>query len=83
MAEWAFTIATNEYVCPRCGAEKGQHCRTPSGRRTNHPHGERVHQLTEADVKRCTGTVVPLHQALDQFVSILSNRQSVPPDPIE
>lgn len=42
ISRWANTQATAEIQCPRCGVEPGQHCRTPKGRETSMPHGERT-----------------------------------------
>lgn len=41
ISKWAFTQATREMDCPKCGALAGNHCVTPKGRDTNTPHGQR------------------------------------------
>ena len=56
MAEWAFTIATNEYSCPKCLTKKGYSCETPKGFKCNKPHKERVKQLNKKDWDRCKTT---------------------------
>ena len=39
---------TNKYIeCPKCGALLGEICRTPKGRKTKSPHGERCAMLRE------------------------------------
>jgi len=64
MAEWAFNIARDEYPCPRCGAKKGEYCRTPKGKKTQTPHGERVRQLTAKDMERCKGRAYSAQKAV-------------------
>ncbi len=56
MAEWGFTVATQEIDCPKltCLAKKGEWCRTPRGRQTKTPHGERMELMTKAQWDRCT-----------------------------
>lgn len=68
MAEWAFNIATMEYDCPKCGAKKGENCRTPQGRICRTPHGDRVHQLSKKDWDRCRGQALTANQALGKFL---------------
>lgn len=51
--EFVFTIATNEYSCPKCNTNKGEVCRMPSGRKCSKPHIQRVLQLTDNDIERC------------------------------
>lgn len=55
---WAFNIATTEYSCPKCGANKGVNCKTPSNHKCNKPHRERVEQLNETDLNKCRGSVL-------------------------
>ena len=38
----ANTDAVAEVTCPKCKAAPGERCRTPKGRLTDPPHGERV-----------------------------------------
>ena len=63
MAEWAYTIARTEYACPKCGVKIGEFCRTPKGKITPSPHGDRVHQLTRQDWDRCKGVAMTVEQA--------------------
>jgi hypothetical protein len=64
MPEFAFTIATREHACPRCGVPKGIYCSSPSGRKRMQPHSERTALLTQEDWGRCTiSSVPPIGQA--------------------
>jgi len=54
---WSFVIATDDYSCPHCGAERGKVCTSPSGVKLKKPHAKRVKQLTSNDWERCKGTV--------------------------
>jgi transcription elongation factor Elf1 len=54
MPKFMFTIAIQEYSCPRCNAEKGSDCITPKGRKTNKPHVDRTMQLTDDEIDSCT-----------------------------
>jgi len=47
MARWMFTDAIQMVSCPKCGQDVGFHCRTPAGRKTKTPHGERVTALQQ------------------------------------
>ena len=55
MATFARTLARQNHECPRCGAKKGEACRTPLGRAAD-IHVERTSQLTprEWDQTRVT-----------------------------
>jgi hypothetical protein len=48
-----FTIARENYVCPRCKAKKGDPCRTPKGRKASQPHTERTALLTDKERESC------------------------------
>jgi hypothetical protein len=39
---WAYTDATFEVACPRCGAPAGYYCAQPMGRQAPTPHVERL-----------------------------------------
>lgn len=67
MPEWAFSIATNEYKCPKCGARKGEICRTPKGRKRPTPHGERVSLLRKSDWERTKGKAMSIFKSLEEF----------------
>lgn len=45
MAKFLFTEATQKVDCPRCKERAGSYCRSPKGRKTDYPHGERVQAL--------------------------------------
>lgn len=54
MAEWLNTVVTEELACPRCGAQPGQDCRMPSGRKYYWtPHTERLALATSEMRERC------------------------------
>lgn len=42
---WMYTDARQQVPCARCGAEPGQPCRQPAGRKAAVPHGERLRAL--------------------------------------
>jgi len=39
------TLAREQMICPKCGANPGEPCRTPRGRKAAVSHGERVCEL--------------------------------------
>lgn len=47
MARWMFSDAIQKTGCQRCGAEAGEQCRSPSGRKYETPHSERLWQLSQ------------------------------------
>ena len=55
MPEFAFSIATKEFDCPKCKSTQGNPCRSPAGRIRTTPHGERVKQLKTEHWERCRG----------------------------
>jgi hypothetical protein len=42
---WANTDALNHMECPNCKQPAGKPCRTPKGRKTSVPHGDRRSEL--------------------------------------
>lgn len=42
--------AVQNYDCPLCGQTAGNKCRTPGGRKTSRPHGERCMLLTDQEL---------------------------------
>jgi hypothetical protein len=40
-----YTDSINLVACPKCGSQPGDYCRTPKGRKTYPPHGERTGAL--------------------------------------
>jgi len=44
-----FKRAENEFDCPKCNAEKGMPCRTPTGRKAKTPHNDRQWKVVLAD----------------------------------
>jgi hypothetical protein len=44
---WGFTDAKNNMTCPKCDAQPGSDCQTPSGRRAWPPHIERTQALID------------------------------------
>jgi hypothetical protein len=49
MATAISTTATEKYTCPKCGAKPGEYCKTPKGRETNTPHGQRITLCSRED----------------------------------
>ena len=43
-----FTSTVKDADCPRCGAKKGEDCRTPKGRKTWPPHNDRIQTYQDA-----------------------------------
>jgi hypothetical protein len=39
------TDTRNNTTCPKCKAEPGNPCRSPSGKKTEYPHGERMQEF--------------------------------------
>jgi len=65
---WAFTIAVQEYDCPRCQETRGNFCRTPKGRRARYPHGERTRLLTSEQVDSCRVRSPTMKEILDRLI---------------
>lgn len=65
----AFTLCVQYYGCPKCGAEVGERCLTPKGRRATTPHNERVRQMSAADWEECRVRMLPVDQVMDQLVA--------------
>jgi len=65
---WMFTIAYQEYDCPRCKVTKGNFCRTPKGRRARFPHGERTRLLTPEQISSCRVRTYTMEEILDKRI---------------
>lgn len=45
--KWAFSRATADFDCPKCGEKAGFFCVRPSGRKAWPPHTERCAQIND------------------------------------
>ena len=51
--KWLYSRIVVQYPCPRCGAQPGFYCETPTGRKAWPPHVVRGLELTQEDIDAC------------------------------
>lgn len=68
---WMFTDAVQMVDCPKCGQDVGFNCRTPGGRKTRTPHGERVvalQQLPSFNIEDYTGKSTTIDELIKRGI---------------